>query len=99
MSKQRTKSTETPTDVTPLPVTSEKQRTVVYLLHCGLRSSLKSFNFLERLRLPHKVQSVEDSFPECSYFIIPILLLFQSLQRNHTHVHRCRHLHGTMQTC
>lgn len=74
------KSTETPTDVTLLPVTSEKQRTVVYLLHCGLYRSLKSFNFLERLCLPHKVQSVEDSFPECSYITIPILLLFQSLQ-------------------
>jgi hypothetical protein len=78
------------TDETSLPVTAKKQRAVVYLLHRGLHRSLESLDFLEGLCLPHEVESVEDGFPECPYFVIPILLLFQSLQNNHVNAHsRC----------
>jgi hypothetical protein len=68
------------TDETSLPVTSEKQCAIVYLLHYGLHRFLESFDFLERLRLPHKVQSVQYGCPQSLYFNIPILLILQNLQ-------------------
>lgn len=86
------------TNETPLPVTSKKQCAVVYLLHCGLHRPLESLDFLEGLCLPHEVESVKNGFPECPYFVIPILLLLQSLQINHVNVHRGCHFHKTTKT-